>query len=766
MASILEYVGPVDLIHVARSCQFLREMVYEDTRWVRRLKQIGCWNELEAREQTEHYIMAKKGRPTGPSVQTYIATPSRTRLGIQDARQSTSSPMDKAEATTAHLPGKSNDPLTVLQNVRSIRGKGREQYGKVHAALGPFYNNLVNSEASTEALVFKKYPDPQQQACLLANILSFAKSDTTTEGVDKENRLLVAIDSFESAALKEFRTGYENGDIKGLMQKYAHVLMSLNGGGSAMDIFIHNNHLISQKSAFGNPLEGVDRDTGIVALEHTQEFFTRLGAKLKDEVSVMNQCFPSSPGLENRFLEMIDTKVVSPYFTELFDEIHNKNILSYLNTVSATVVQTLSFLRKMKQVHTAVNKDPSFETRIAQSIFEGHLQQYLSDELDYCQQYCNTAVVEWDRKLSEQEASTESFYMSNINRQADKKDFIASFKKVLMAPVNIFPTLKSSNSKSGESLANGVPESGKPSIDSAISPDVPIQSFLSSSLPVEIPTTELAARTAIMNSRLESIRSLFSMDLALNLVQTTKASLERAAPFVKFGAPYGKIAQQQCEALFVSLLYSLGQHHVIAGFDKALGHLAAYQSRNKGDHNVSGVDSLMKFLELVNVGDLILQMVEAFYEQELISTQLTDSNDFLAPPVKAKKKLEQMLDERVAAGLNKGIDVLMDEVEYILITKQPMSDFNPEAISPNPGMATVVDVGPSEAAQEVTKIVSSHMRMLIGSTDKSTLDVFNQEVGLRLFGVLCKHIKRQRISVVGSIKLIRYNICSNKSFFH
>jgi recyclin-1 len=46
--------------------------------------------------------------------------------------------------------------------------------------------------------------------------------------------------------------------------------------------------------------------------------------------------------------------------------------------------------------------------------------------------------------------------------------------------------------------------------------------------------------------------------------------------------------------------------------------------------------------------------------------------------------------------------------------------------------------------------------MLIGSTDKTMLDVFMQEVGLRLFTLLCKHVKRQRISSAdgGSIKLI------------
>ncbi len=67
----------------------------------------------------------------------------------------------------------------------------------------------------------------------------------------------------------------------------------------------------------------------------------------------------------------------------------------------------------------------------------------------------------------------------------------------------------------------------------------------------------------------------------------------------------------------------------------------------------------------------------------------------------------------------------------------------------------VMDIGPSETAKMVVNIVSSHTKMLVGSTEKNMLDVFNQEVGLRMFTALCKHIKRQRISVAGSIKLIR-----------
>ena len=269
----------------------------------------------------------------------------------------------------------------------------------------------------------------------------------------------------------------------------------------------------------------------------------------------------------------------------------------------------------------------------------------------------------------------------------------------------------------------------------------------------EAPTTELAAKAAIMKSKMEGIGSLFSIEVALNLVHAAKSSLERAAQFVKIAGETGTAAKQQCQAIFVSLLRILGHRHVIVGFNRAVDHLSNYRPREQGERDQSGVEPLVTFLELVNVGDLILQMMDVFYEQELVGSKLTDRNDFLDPAVKEKKKFEQMLDERVATGLSKGIDVLMEEVDYILATRQLATDFNP-GISTDPYRQTM-NVGVTEAAGAVVDVMSSHTQMLVGSTDKSTLDVFNQEVGLRLFTALCKHLKRQRISIEGSLRLIR-----------
>jgi len=96
----------------------------------------------------------------------------------------------------------------------------------------------------------------------------------------------------------------------------------------------------------------------------------------------------------------------------------------------------------------------------------------------------------------------------------------------------------------------------------------------------------------------------------------------------------------------------------------------------------------------------------------------------------------------------------MAEVEYICATTQKPEDYNPGASSGT--NFEVMDIGPTKTALKIVEVVSSHTKMLVGSTDKNMLDVFNQEVGLRLFTALCKHLKMQRISVNGSIKLIRF----------
>lgn len=787
IATILDYLPVPDMVRFARTSKRMQEMVYDDTRWIQRLKSMGCWNDMEARQRFEEAMKrkleaqrvkeAEEARRTGVGLNGSVngiagggGDDQKVSITLFDAGQEEeilrksqdtksrprASTLDKGfdelalsswggSSAPASTPARDpNLALTVISRVRSIRGMARQEYGKIYGALAPYYFDLARSRSHTDPILFRTYRDPLQQAQMLAQLKIFGKSDFAQGWNQREEKLDTMLGIFENAALHEFEQGYQQGDYDGRMKRYAHVLVTLNGGTAAIDSFIHNHPLMLEKDKLGTPSECLrNAIPGQVSLGPSQEFFKGVAAALNDEAATIDRVFPSKVDVLLPFLERVAEDVVSEYITSLFDEAHEISIETYLKAVAGVFDQALQLAMSVKATKGSKQDFKEEALRIITRCFEPHVDLYLQEELDFFKNNAESEVTAWEKRLAEEEQSAETFFMSNVSRQAAKRDFLTSFKKVVMMPVNILPTMGGSSSTSAPTtMPNG--DSLEPSFRSS----TPLPSDGSTSpRPLEAPTTELAAKAAIMNSRLEGIRSLFSIEVALDLIHKAKSSLERAARFVRLGGQSGEEAKEQCENIFISLLQILGGRHIKPGFDRAVGHLADYKPREVADHNTQGVAPLVAFLELVNVGDLIQQMVDVFYIQELVGPHLTDRDDFLSPACKEKKRFEQMLDERVAAGLNKGIDVLMDEVEYLCGTTQVATDFNP--------VGGVVDIGPSQTAKNIVEMVSSHTSMLVGSTDKNVLDVFNQEVGLRLFTALCKHLKRQRISVDGAIVLIR-----------
>lgn len=100
----------------------------------------------------------------------------------------------------------------------------------------------------------------------------------------------------------------------------------------------------------------------------------------------------------------------------------------------------------------------------------------------------------------------------------------------------------------------------------------------------------------------------------------------------------------------------------------------------------TGVAPLLQFFELVHIGDTIQSMVQVYFDKELVcvfsyhspSPSLLpllctadspaqqaphiDRTDFLNGVVREKKRFENALDDSVAAGLNAGTEVLMNQV--------------------------------------------------------------------------------------------------------
>jgi recyclin-1 len=770
----------------------MQEMVYDDTRWIQRLKSMGCWNDVEAKKRFEESMRRKleaqkaeearragvalngsaNGIPHGVNGQPKVSMTLFDAALEEDMQRSSLDKTSRPRSTTLDRgfsdmslgpsgntilsPAIMVDPQTaakVISRARSIRGMARQEYGKIYGALAPYYFDLSRSTSHTDPILFRTYRDPEQQANMLAQLKTFAKSDYAQGWYQREEKLDTMIGIFENAVLREFEQGYAEKDFDGRMKRFATVLVTLNGGAACLDSFIHNHPLMLDKEKLGNPTDCLQRHgTDQLNLQPSHNFFRGLAIALNEEASIIGRVFPPTVDVLQPFLDRVADDIISEYLTTLLDESHDISIEVYLKAISGVFDQAVQLAMSLKPTH---GSKPSFQDDAMQTIcrcFEQHIDLYLQEEVAFFTKKSSAEVDAWEKRLSEQEQTTETFYMANVNRKAVKQDFLASFKKVVMMPVNVLPTIGGS-SASKPAPINPI-MNGSGTLEPSSRSSTPLPSERAPSPRIEAPRTELAAKAAIMNSRLEGIRSLFSIEVALNLTHMAKSSLERAARFVRLGGQSGEEAKEQSEQIFINLVQILGNRHMKLGFDKAVSHLADYKPREVADHSKEGVAPLVAFLELVNVGDLIQQMVEVFYYQELVAGKLTDRDDFLSLASKEKKRFESMLDERVAAGLNKGIDVLMDEVEYLCGTIQQPSDFNPP-VGPK-GVVEMYDIGPSETATRIVDIVSSHTNMLVGSTDKNVLDVFNQEVGVRLFAALCKHLKRQRVSVDGAIKLIRY----------
>ncbi|KAK3181063.1 F-box protein: endocytic membrane traffic, recycling ReCYcling 1 [Lecanicillium sp. MT-2017a] len=773
-AAILDYLPVADQLRVARTSRRMQEMVYDDARWVSRLKSMGCWDEREARQRFEEAARRRREQAaaqTAAAGQANGATNKQPAMTIFDAateeqrRKRATSELRDGFETMALGGGGGAAPanpatgnaayLDVFSNVKSVRGGARQEYGKIYGALAPFYLDLVRAKSHADPIIFKAFRDPESQAKMLANLKRFCKSDWSSGCMAREEKLLSMMGIFESAVLREFEQGYEFWDVDGRMRKYGHVLHTLNGAKSGTAVFIRKHPILSDGELMFNPIDCLNRaGADDVTLEPARRFFDTLLPKINEQADVVRRIFPDPEPVFWELVEKVREDIIVEYTTPLFDESHERSLAAYLKSVAGVFDQATRFFRSLSAPGSSEEKVVEMTRLMTFRIFEPHLDLYLQEELEYFTKQAEHEVSQWEKKLSEHDSSVESFYMSNINRSAEKKDFLSSFKKVVMMPVTAFPM--GSTSKPATSANNSVTGTPLPS-----RPETPglgqLKEGRNSPMPGKAPTDELAAKAAIMASKLEGIKTLCSIEVALNLVHAAKTSLGRAALMIPLGGQIGGEAKEQCATMFVVLLRILGQRHVKHGFDLAVGHLSQYNPRDVSNHDQSGVAPLVTFIELVNVGDLISQMIDVFYEQQLATPKIADKNDFLDPAGMAKKKFEQMLDESVAAGLNKGIDVLMDEVEYLHATTQEPTDYNPElrtAGSDKTASVAGLDIGPTATAKRIVELVSSHTSMLVGTTEKSMLDVFNGEVGLRLFTAICKHLKRQRISTDGAIKLI------------
>lgn len=718
---ILGYLSIPDLARLTRVSRKFKSLIYEESIWTSYLHNIGLDNSIKA------------ATPPGvlPAASS-LPDATTTLLDLNDIPTSIQSTGSDLLGFTPTSSSVELSPINCLDAFTYKQGHAREAFMKLYKTLLPYYLDLTGLRADSEPLVFQAFRLPLDQAKVLKNLKTFADVDPQEE--DHLNRLGAmnsALEMFESAVLHEFDNSIDKDNVESL-RDCVTVLTTLSGSDACVQLYLQKSPLFVQISSEAPADLDVYFHSAVKAINGTT---AQIDAVFPESVPV------SVPLIE----QLIDDKVM-PAVRNYLDDIYEKGVYRYLKSVPIVYDSLLQFAQSIKPGNNSGADLTKILLVIINDQFHTILQSYLSEEEQVFCNFSESEVTQWQNTLHEQETEAETFLWSSVSKEKEKRDFLSTFKKVFSMPAAMVGT------SSPQISADVTPNSSTTTLPAtAIVP--PTKNKRLASLTV-LPTTELDAMVAVMDNKLEGIRTLFSLELAISLIKKGKETIERISHFAYMLGDENSLAKRKCEMIFVELVKILGGKHIMGGFDKALDTLNRYDPKKfrktiETDKGNTAVEPLAIFAELINIGDLIQQMIHVFFEEELAQRKFIDKNNFMSPAVNAKKKFEQQLDEAVANGLNRGIDVLIDQVDFTFVTQQPASDFNPP-----PSMSETIDIGPTDAAIQVVSLLSSHMTLLQGSTDKSVIDVFQQEVGHRFYGSICKQMKRKIVNTTGAIKLI------------
>lgn len=265
-----------------------------------------------------------------------------------------------------------------------------------------------------------------------------------------------------------------------------------------------------------------------------------------------------------------------------------------------------------------------------------------------------------------------------------------------------------------------------------------------------------------LENDISNIKNLIDLPLCIDVIQIANKSIANIMVFLQ---TYSKLNieitteefllhEKHCESVYAILLKDIDSLHLSTAFEKSLKLLNEYTIDTENE-NDSIIKPLMNFSELINVSDIILQLLQIFYKNEIeninkkINMPITKKKtyDFLNQLIILKKNFELKVDDFVANGLNAGITKVMEQIEYIYVLNQSPKDYCPDESN--------LDKKPSICCFKVINILKIHCQMISKSlANKATLEIYNQEITERLFQLILKNLKKNIVNVEGGNNLI------------
>ncbi|KAI8380478.1 exocyst complex component Sec10-like protein [Choanephora cucurbitarum] len=659
------------------------------------------------------------------------------------------------------IPGMSTDPYHARARAKST-GQSKEYFKQLYTQLLPYYVDLRDGNKESTKVLHDFGGNPEECGKVI-NLLVGLGQCHVVDGWQEINEGVSALSQyFESASLHQFEVAYDNQNTKD-MRTYANALIALNGGSTCMQTYMQKHPIF-----YDNPYKPEDNFAiSPDDLTPFKKFMTLVSEELKQQSFIILDVFPQEMDAFYMFVDRVFEDVIAEFVSQLLGIAMQIDSHRYLRTMSTVLSSTEKMIKVLTsdEISKPIQHDRGINLLF--KLFLPFLDDYLFEESHYAERITKKYIEEWNnRSLFNTDISAR---LTNQSRETFKKNYLTAFKKVLTLPVDLVSTAATtivspfqrasivsglSKSSSAAEKRSSITSVESVSTSQTTPPPTPKATSMnrvssSSTISTEQPRSsfsrDVTGQLEFARQELDLLQNYLSLETSLQLIHINKESERRVQQFIDIGFP-GRMKtdiQRTYEQIFVQLLKTLGHTHIQPGFQSASDRLASFKP--SVDHLNEDVPPLTAFFELIHVADLIQQMIQLYYDEEI--TKHVDKHDFMNEVNKEKKSFERLLDDCVAQGMDRGIQVLLSQVEFILTTEQKKEDYNPPSDS-------MPDLKPTKACQDTIHCLKTNTAMLFGAADKSTMDLFFTEIGRRFFEILCKHLKLQTVNEMGGFRYI------------
>ncbi|KAJ3117973.1 F-box protein: endocytic membrane traffic, recycling ReCYcling 1 [Phlyctochytrium bullatum] len=652
--------------------------------------------------------------------------------------------------------------VNVLKSLNGVRP--RDAFRSMYSELAPYYLDFRTKQKDSK--VFRDFKDLIEVGSMLRRIRRFSQAKFILDMDEVNFSLETTIEWFESMVLSQFERAYDTKNMAE-MRRNALACFELNGGAAVINLFISKNPIfydqtfnpslipsltiarpaspVKQAAPAGKtpaaepeptPSAPLLQSTGYALADDFAKFMDQLLTSCKEQAVIVGRVFEPEMDAMTAFVNKVFEDSIAEYLQAVLTTARERETSGiYLHTLATAVHCCTQFLEFIAAAEPGVRVETVKVTQSIITLFKPYTDKYIDLEVKHLGKRFDAELKRWNnRKETKAKAKTtdgKAAYLGDAEKaQAHKRQVMSVMKTVLYAPMALGKTLAI--------MGNGLIGGGQGEKKSQSTDDL----------------GEELEEAATYHLDDDSMGSLVSLELCLKLLHANKESLGRT--LVITSAVDNSKLRNNVGKIFIKLLEAIGEKHMRPAFESAIARLGKSTPIPKwsesGEKSVN-MDSL-QFFELVHISDLIHQMVDMYYAEDV--RPWVDENDFLSDIMVEKKSFDRSSDDNVASGMDKSIQVLINQVDHIMNEMHLMSDYNPPA-----NTNAVFDLKPTKACATVIACLQAHVRLLQGSTHKDTLEVFLGEVGVRLFNVICKNLKKWQVSPTGAMQLIcdlnRYN---------